>query len=76
MAKFRRFVTGLVLVGATVGAGLGAVVLEGSTGGRSHVHHGHRRRRRERGRSAAPRQVVTARYAWPSPLPTHRPTMR
>ena len=33
MAKFRRFITGLVLVGATVGAGLGAVVLGGTAAG-------------------------------------------
>jgi hypothetical protein len=33
MAKFGRFVTGLVLVGATVGAGLGAVVLGGTAAG-------------------------------------------
>ncbi len=33
MAKFGRFITGLVLVGATVGAGLGAVVLGGAPAG-------------------------------------------
>ncbi len=33
MAKFGRFVTGLVLVGATVGAGLGAVVLDAASAG-------------------------------------------
>ena len=33
MAKFGRFVTGLVLVGATVGAGLGAVVLDAAPAG-------------------------------------------
>ncbi|MGA2473970.1 MAG: hypothetical protein ABSG39_10810, partial [Acidimicrobiales bacterium] len=33
MAKFGRFVTGLVLVGATVGAGLGAVVLGAAPAG-------------------------------------------
>ena len=33
MAKFGRFVTGLVLVGATVGAGLGAVVLGAARAG-------------------------------------------
>ena len=34
MAKFWRFITGLVLVGATVGAGLGAVVLGAAPAGR------------------------------------------
>ena len=33
MVKFGRFVTGLVLVGATVGAGLGAVVLDATSAG-------------------------------------------
>ena len=33
MAKFWRFITGLVLVGATVGAGLGALVLGGAPAG-------------------------------------------
>ena len=33
MAKFWRFITGLVLVGATVGAGLGAVVLGAAPAG-------------------------------------------